>query len=79
MTRSASGLAGGLIEGMRYSFSHSAIRGVLLLSMIYFMFGMSFLQVFSPLFAEKVFDIGSVGFGGMTALMGRRRPAAPRC
>ncbi len=70
VTRSASGLAGGLIEGMRYSFSHSAIRGVLLLSMIYFMFGMSFLQVFSPLFAEKVFDIGSVGFGGMTALMG---------
>ena len=70
VTRSASGLTSGLIEGMRYSFSHAAIRGVLLLSMIYFMFGMSFLQVFSPLFAEKVFEIGSVGFGGMTALMG---------
>ncbi len=68
--RSASGLTGGLIEGMRFSFSHPAIRGVLLLSMIYFMFGMSFLQVFAPLFAEKVFDIGSTGFGGMTALMG---------
>ena len=70
VARSASGLTGGLIEGMRFSFSHSAIRGVLLLSMIYFMFGMSFLQVFAPLFAEKVFDIGSTGFGGMTALMG---------
>ena len=56
VTRSASGLTSGLIEGMRYSFSHAAIRGVLLLSMIYFMFGMSFLQVFSPLFAEKVFE-----------------------
>ena len=68
--RSASGLTSGLVEGMRYCFSHSAIRGVLLLSMIYFMFGMSFLQVFSPLFAEKVFNFGSVGFAGMTALMG---------
>ena len=70
VTRSASGLAGGLVEGMRYCFSHASIRGVLLLSMIYFMFGMSFLQVFSPLFAEKVFNIGSAGFAGMTALMG---------
>ncbi len=70
VTRSASGLTGGLIEGMRFCFSHAAIRGVLLLSMIYFMLGMSFLQVFAPLFAEKVFDIGSTGFGGMTALMG---------
>ncbi|MYA20980.1 MAG: MFS transporter [Chloroflexi bacterium] len=68
--RSASGLTGGLLEGVRFTFSHPAIRGVLLLSMIYFMFGMSFLQVFAPLFAEKVFDIGSTGFGGMTALMG---------
>ena len=70
VTRSASGLTGGLIEGMRFCFSHAAIRGVLLLSMIYFMLGMSFLQVFAPLFAEKVFEIGSTGFGGMTALMG---------
>ena len=70
VTRSASGLTSGLVEGMRYCFSHTAIRGVLLLSMIYFMFGMSFLQVFSPLFAEKVFNFGSVGFAGMTALMG---------
>jgi len=70
VARSASGLTGGLIEGLRFTFTHPAIRGVLLLSMIYFMFGMSFLQVFAPLFAEKVFDIGSTGFGGMTALMG---------
>ena len=45
--RSASGLTGGLLEGVRFTFSHPAIRGVLLLSMIYFMFGMSFLQVFA--------------------------------
>ena len=68
--RSAGGLASGLAEGMRYAFSQPAIRGVLLLSMVYFMFGMSFLQVFSPLFAEKVFGIGSAGFAAMTALMG---------
>ena len=70
VVRSPSGLASGLMEGLRYSFSHAAIRGILLLSMIYFMFGMSFIQVFSPLFADKVFDIGSAGFAGMTATMG---------
>ena len=70
ITRSAGGFASGLLEGLRYCFSHAAIRGVLLLSAIYFMFGMSFIQVFSPLFAEKVFDIGSAGFAGMTSTMG---------
>ena len=70
IVRSPSGMATGLMDGLRYCFSHAAIRGVLLLSAIYFMFGMSFIQVFSPLFADKVFEIGSAGFAGMTATMG---------
>ena len=70
VSRTASGLASGLVEGLRFCFSHAAIRGILLLSAIYFMFGMSFIQVFSPLFAEQVFDIGSAGFAGMSSTMG---------
>lgn len=60
----------GMIEGARFAMSHTAIRGVLILSLIYFTFGMSYMQVFAPLFAEKVLDIGSLGFGFMTSLTG---------
>jgi MFS family permease len=60
----------GMVEGARFAMSHTAIRGVLILSLIYFTFGMSYMQVFAPLFAEKVLDIGSFGFGFMTSLTG---------
>jgi MFS family permease len=60
----------GLLDGVRYALSHTAIRGILLLSLVYFTFGMSYMQVFAPLFAEKVLDIGSFGFGFMTSLTG---------
>ena len=59
-----------LVEGLRFAWSNAAIRGVLILSAIYFMFGMAYMQVFSPLFAEQVLDVGSAGFAGMTALAG---------
>jgi len=67
---SAGAMAQGLMEGARYAWSHTAIRGILILSLIYFTFGMSYMQVFAPLFAEKVLDIGSFGFGFMTSLTG---------
>jgi MFS family permease len=63
-------MASGLMEGARYAWSHTAIRGILILSLVYFTFGMSYMQVFAPLFAEKVLDIGSFGFGFMTSLTG---------
>ncbi|MEE8422327.1 MAG: MFS transporter [Dehalococcoidia bacterium] len=63
-------MARGLLDGARYAASHTAIRGVLILSLVYFTFGMSYMQVFAPLFAEKVLDIGSFGFGFMTSLTG---------
>ena len=60
----------GLIVGARFAWSHTAIRGVLVLSLVYFTFGMSYMQVFLPLFADRVMDIGSAGFGLMSALTG---------
>lgn len=60
----------GMLEGARFAMSSTAIRGVLILSLIYFTFGMSYMQVFAPLFAEKVLEIGSFGFGLMTSLTG---------
>lgn len=66
----AKAMTRGLIEGARFAASNAAIRGVLILSLIYFTFGMSYMQVFAPLFAEKVLEIGSFGFGLMTSLTG---------
>ena len=63
-------LSRGLVEGLRFAFNHTAIRGVLGLSLVYFTFGVSYMQVFLPLFAEGVLEIGSTGFGVMSALSG---------
>ena len=60
----------GLGEGARFAFYDPAIRGVLLLSAVYFAFGMSYMQVFLPLFADQVLEIGSEGYGLMSALTG---------
>ncbi len=45
-------MGSGIVEGMRFAFNHVAIRGVLVLSVVYFAFGMSYMQVFLPLFAD---------------------------
>lgn len=60
----------GLVEGMRYASKAPAVRGVLLMSLIYFTFGMSYAQVFAPLFAERVLEVGPGGFGFMMSLTG---------
>ena len=64
------GMAAGLVEGARFTLGHSTIRGVLIISLIYFTFGMSYMQVFAPLFAIEVLDIGRSGLGFMLALTG---------
>lgn len=60
----------GLVEGARFAAGHTAVRGVLIVSLVYFTFGMSYMQVFAPLFAVEVLDIGSGGLGAMMALNG---------
>lgn len=63
-------MAASLLEGMRYAASQPAIRGVLLLSLVYFAFGMSWMQVFAPLFARTVLDTGGTGFGLLLSFSG---------
>lgn len=57
-------------EGIAYGWATPSIRWVVLLGMVYFMFGMSYMQVFAPLFAKDVLDIGERGFGFMMSLTG---------
>ena len=64
------GMTTGLVEGAKFSIHNRTIRGVLIISLIYFTFGMSFMQVFAPLFAVKVLEIGRDGLGVMLALTG---------
>ena len=64
------GMTSGLIEGARYSVTHPTIRGVLIISLVYFTFGISYMQVFAPLFAVEVLDIGRDGLGLLFALTG---------
>ncbi len=58
------------LDGFRYAWSSPAIRGVLMVGLGYFMFGMAFMQVFAPLFATQVLEIGNGGFGLLVGAMG---------
>ena len=51
----------GMLEGLRYARGRPEIRGVLLVALVHFSFGMVYMQVFAPLFAVDVLDIGSGG------------------
>ncbi len=66
----ARAMANGLVEGARFAWKSAPVRGVLLMSLVYFTFGMSYVQVFAPLFAEEVLDIGSSGLGVMVSFTG---------
>ncbi len=69
--RDARGLWRELSGGVRFAAQRGEIRGVLLLSLVYFSFGMSYLQVFLPLFARLELDLGAIGLsvlGGASAV-----------
>lgn len=66
----ARAMAAGLVEGGRYAWGNTTIRAILLMSLIYFTFGMSYTQVFVPLFAKNVMGIGAGGAGLMVSLTG---------
>jgi predicted MFS family arabinose efflux permease len=57
-------------EGVQYGWSTPSIRWVITLAMVYFIFGMSYMQVFAPLFAKDILEIGEDGFGLMLSLTG---------
>ncbi len=66
----AGAMLSGLGEAMRYAWRTPTIRGAIGLALIYFAFGLSFMQLFAPLFALEVLDIGAFGFGLMMSLTG---------
>ena len=63
-------MGGDLIEGLKFAWNSPMVRGVLIIALGYFAFGMAFMQVFAPVFATQVLDIGEKGFGFMIAVMG---------
>jgi MFS family permease len=70
LDRGMGAMRSGLMEGARFAFAHPGIRGVILLALVYFTFGMSYMQVFAPIFAKGVLDIGDAGFGFMLSTSG---------
>lgn len=63
-------MVGDLVEGFRFAAKEPTIRGVLIIGLGYFLFGMAFMQVFAPLFATQVLGIGNGGFSVMVSIMG---------
>lgn len=57
-------------QGLRFGLHNKTIRGIIIISLGYFTFSMSFLQVFAPVFAKEVLNIGDSGFGYMMSIMG---------
>lgn len=66
----SSSLSKDLWEGVRYAASQPAIRGVLLLSLVFYATAMMWMQLFAPLFARTVMDIGELGFSSLVAVGG---------
>lgn len=63
-------LLGSLGEGVSYAIKDRFIFAMVALTMGLFVFGMPYQQVFVPLIAEDVLDIGPAGLGLMLAAMG---------
>jgi len=59
-----------LVEGLEFVWHTPTIRGVMFLTGSYFILGMAYLQVFAPIFAKQVLDIGDAGFGFMVSTTG---------
>lgn len=68
--RGARAMFAGMADGLKYANERPEIRGVLLAALVHFTFGMVYMQVFAPLFAVDVLDVGSSGLGLMLALSG---------
>ncbi len=68
--RGAGAMLDGMLEGLKFARSRPEIRGVLLVALIHFTFGMVYMQVFAPLFAVDILDIGSGGLGLLLSFTG---------
>ena len=59
-----------LVEGIRFAFGDPAIRGVFIVALGYYAFGMTFISIFAPLFAIEILGLGSSGLGYLMSVVG---------
>ena len=57
------------VEGVKYAWRIPDIRGILIISLGWFTFGMAFMQVFAPLFAADVLKVDPEGTGFVDSLV----------
>ena len=69
-SRDVGSMAKNLVLGLQFAWQNTAIRSVMMLSFVYFLFALSFMQVFAPLFAKQVLGLGDEGFGYMMSVSG---------
>ena len=74
--RGGRAMLAGMAEGLRYAGERPEVKGVLTAALVHFTFGMVYMQVFAPLFAVEVLDIGQGGLGLMLAFTGAGALAA---
>jgi MFS family permease len=63
-------MGGDLSQGLKYVWNDPTLRGVMVIALGYFTFGMAFMQVFAPLFATRILGIGEAGYGFLISAMG---------
>jgi MFS family permease len=68
--RNLRGAKDSLKEGFKFAWGSPSIRSIIVLALVFFAFGMSYMQVFAPLFAKQVLEIGDRGFGFLMSTTG---------
>ena len=68
--RNLRGASESLKEGFKFAWNSPSIRPIIILAAVFFAFGMSYMQVFAPLFAKQVMEIGDKGFGFLMSTTG---------
>ena len=63
-------MGGDFMDGLRYALRVPDIRGILIISLGWFTFGMAFMQVFAPLFAAEVLKVDPMAPDFLTASRG---------
>lgn len=59
-----------VVEGMRFAWGSPPIRGVLMLSLVFYGVAMMWMQLFAPLFARTVLNTGELGIASLVAVGG---------
>lgn len=58
-----------LLDGLRYVFAHTEMLALLMLSLIFSMFGISYITLL-PAFADRVLHIDATGYGALNSALG---------